>query len=203
MVKLYSQWGIFFSGINVKDINLWVTVLYIKDIWLYTKEIAWCSMLEHRDSLQLDCHWKFYFNKTYPTFWGGRGDDFSFVSLSTSVWMVRLLPWRRSLLIRLWLPRILSWFALPGHLLSLWAIPFSLLLRKQPDWRCRMKWWLGWKTTRFLQLFWSIELWASTLILWQHHQSKGVRVRGNQKTHYSSILFYRNRSIKACYLIYK
>lgn len=88
---------------------------------------------------------------------------------------VSFLPWRRSLLIHLWPPHILSWFALPDHLLNLWGIPFSLLSRRQPDWQCRMKWWLGWKTTISLQLFWSIELWASALILWWYHQSKGVK----------------------------
>lgn len=90
-------------------------------------------------------------------------------------YVVSSLPWRRSLLIHLWLPHILSWFALPDHLQNLWGTPFSLRSRRRPDWQCRMKWWLGWKTTISLQLFWSIELWASALILWWYRQSKRVK----------------------------
>ena len=86
------------------------------------------------------------------------------------------LPWRRSLSSHLWLPRILSWFVWPGRLRNRWGIPSFLLSRRQPGWQCRMRWWLGWKTTIFLQLFWSIEPWASAPILWQHHQSEGVKL---------------------------
>lgn len=96
------------------------------------------------------------------------------------IYTVSFLPWRRSLLIHLWQPHILSWFALPDHLLNLWGIPFSLLSRRQPDWQCRMKWWLGWKTTIFLQLFWSIELWASALILWWYIIRVRVLDRGEE-----------------------
>lgn len=108
-------------------------------------------------------------------------DRFLFPTLLLCIWknhweyIASSLPWRRSLLIHLWLPHILSWFALPDHLLNQWGIPFALLSRRQPDWQCRMKWWLGWKTTISLQLFWLRELWASTLILWWYHQSKSVK----------------------------
>lgn len=125
----------------------------------------------------------FYFIKKLPKKIFFFLDRLLFHTLFPSVWddhweyTVSSLPWRRSLLIHLWRPHILSWFVLPNHPLNQWGIPFALLSRRRPDWQCRMKWWLGWKTTISLQLFWSRELWASTLILWWYHQSKSVKER--------------------------